>query len=242
MLTIEKNKSLLNHLKTELAGHTTIEILRYFLQEYDGKIVLSSSMAAEDQVLTDMVCKINPATEIFTLDTGRLPQETYDVIEKTNEKYGIKINIMFPDFRLIEEMLLETGPNAFYHSLENRKYCCQLRKIEPLKRALEGSQAWICGLRKEQSVTREGLEPVQWDRQFEIIKVSPLLDWTTEQIWDYIKENDVPYNALHDKGYPSIGCAPCTRAVEVGQDIRAGRWWWENPEHKECGLHLKNSN
>jgi phosphoadenosine phosphosulfate reductase len=239
MLTAQKNKALLEHLKSELAEHSAYELLRYFLRDYNGQIALSSSMAAEDQVLTDMVCKINPKAEIFTLDTGRLPQETYDVIEKTNEKYGINIKMMFPDRRLLEVMLLESGPNSFYQSLENRKNCCHVRKIEPLVRALEDKQAWICGLRKEQSVTREGLEAVQWDNQFDMIKVSPLLDWTTEQVWDYIKENDVPYNALHVKGYPSIGCAPCTRAVEDGQDIRAGRWWWENPEHKECGLHLK---
>lgn len=238
MGTNQNNKNLVESLKSELVGYSAQRLLQYFLQDFKGRIVLSSSMAAEDQVLSDMVCKINPATEIFTLDTGRLPQETFDVIEKTNSKYGIKINMMFPDNQLVEEMLLETGPNAFYSSLKDRKYCCHVRKIEPLKRALEGTQAWICGLRKEQSVTREDLQPIQWDSMFNIIKISPLLDWTTEQVWDYIKENDVPYNALHDQGYPSIGCAPCTRPVEEGQDIRAGRWWWENPEHKECGLHL----
>ncbi len=238
MLTEQKNRSLLKQLKTDLAGFSTRQLLQYFLHDYQGKIALSSSMAAEDQVLTDMVYKIRPDTEIFSLDTGRLPQETYDVIEKTNAKYGIKIKMMFPDRRLLEVMLLDEGPNSFYHSLENRKNCCHVRKIEPLKRALQDKQAWICGLRKEQSITREDLEPIQWDSLFNIIKLSPLLDWSTEQVWDYIKENDVPYNALHDKGYPSIGCAPCTRAVKDGQDIRAGRWWWENPEQKECGLHL----
>ncbi len=238
MLTEQKNRSLFNSIKTELSEFSTEQLLRYFLRDYNGKVALSSSMAAEDQVLTDMVCKINPEAEIFTLDTGRLPQETYDVIEKTNEKYGINIKMMFPDSRLLEVMLLESGPNSFYHSLENRKNCCHVRKIEPLIRALQDTDAWICGLRKEQSVTRGDLEVIQWDDQFDMIKISPLLDWTTEQVWDYIRDNDVPYNALHDKGYPSIGCTPCTRAVEDGQDIRAGRWWWENPEHKECGLHL----
>jgi phosphoadenosine phosphosulfate reductase len=239
MLTTQKNRSLLGHVKSAIAGFSSEQLLKYFLQDYDGEVALSSSMAVEDQVLTDMMCKINPAAEIFTLDTGRLPQETYDVIEKTNEKYGINIQMMFPDRRLVEQMLFEHGPNAFYKSLENRKNCCYVRKIEPLRRALKNKQVWICGLRKEQSVTREDLQPIEWDSNFNVIKLSPLLDWTTEQVWEYIKENDVPYNALHDKGYPSIGCAPCTRAVEDGQDIRAGRWWWENPEHKECGLHLK---
>ncbi|MCF7954470.1 MAG: phosphoadenylyl-sulfate reductase [Phycisphaerae bacterium] len=239
MLTKKQNRSLLKHLKTELAGHSTYDLLRYFLLDYNGKAALSSSMAAEDQVLTDMACKINPSTEIFTLDTGRLPQETYDVIEKTNEKYDINIKMMFPERGLIEKMLLDHGPNAFYKNLENRKLCCYVRKLVPLKRALHNRQVWICGLRKEQSVTRENIEPIEWDNNFDVIKLSPLLDWTTEQVWDYIKENDVPYNALHDKGYPSIGCSPCTRAVKDGQDIRAGRWWWEEPEHKECGLHLK---
>ncbi|MBW8015889.1 MAG: phosphoadenylyl-sulfate reductase [Planctomycetes bacterium] len=235
----EQKSSSLEHLKTELAGYSAQDLLGYFLRDYQGKVAFSSSMAAEDQVLTDMICKIKSTTEIFTLDTGRLPQETYDVIEKTNDKYDINIRMMFPDSRLIEQMLLDHGPNSFYHSLENRKNCCHIRKIEPLKRALKDVQVWICGLRKEQSVTREDLEPIQWDSNFNVIKLSPLLDWTTEQVWDYIRENKVPYNALHDKGYPSIGCAPCTRAVEDGQDIRAGRWWWEKPEHKECGLHLK---
>lgn len=237
MSTIQ-NQKIIETLKSDLTGHSTLQLLRYFLQDFKGRIVLSSSMAAEDQVLTDMLCKIDPTIEIFTLDTGRLPQETYDVIEKTNVKYGININIMFPDHKLMQQMLIDHGPNAFYQSLKDRKLCCHIRKTEPLKRALQAAQGWICGLRKEQSVTRQSLQPIQWDDMFEIIKISPLLDWTTEQIWNYINENDVPYNTLHDQGYPSIGCAPCTRPVEQDQDIRSGRWWWENPEHKECGLHL----
>jgi len=238
MQTKQQIDNSLKKLKSQLDGYSTQQLVQYFLQSYKGQIALSSSMAAEDQVLTDMVCKIDPATDIFTLDTGRLPQETYDVIEETNDKYGINIRMMFPDRQLMEAMLLESGPNAFYDSLEDRKNCCYVRKIEPLKRALKERQVWICGLRKEQSVTREDLEPIQWDSNFNVIKISPLLDWTTEQVWEYINENEVPYNALHDKGYPSIGCAPCTRPVQDGQDIRAGRWWWEKPEHKECGLHL----
>jgi phosphoadenosine phosphosulfate reductase len=172
------------------------------------------------------------------LDTGRLPQETYDVIEETREKYNIEIKVMFPDLKQVEQMVNENGPNLFYESIENRKLCCRIRKVEPLKRALSELDAWICGLRAEQSPTRQKLDKVEWDENFNLIKINPLADWTQNQVWQYIKENNVPYNELHDKGYPSIGCAPCTRPIEPGENIRAGRWWWENPEHKECGLHL----
>jgi phosphoadenosine phosphosulfate reductase len=229
--------SLLHQLQQVTAGYSPEELLRHFLETFQGRIVLASSMAAEDQVLTDMVCKIDPAVRIITLDTGRLPQETYEVIEATQKHYDTKIQVLFPDYQQVEKMVDEHGPNLFFNGVQNRKLCCHIRKIEPLKRALEGMDVWICGLRKEQSVTRTDLEPIQWDEQFGLIKLSPLLDWTTEQVWDYIHENKVPYNKLHDKGYTSIGCAPCTRAIQQGEDIRAGRWWWEQPEHKECGLH-----
>ena len=241
MIKEQEQMNTVEQLKSELQGFSAEQILKYFLERYRGQIAFSSSMAAEDQVVTDMICGVDPSAEIFTLDTGRLPQESYDTIEKTNARYGIKIKMYFPDSRHVEEMLSESGPNFFYRSLEERKRCCYIRKIEPLKRALKGKKVWICGIRKEQSVTRQDMEPVQWDDTFKVIKVSPILDWSTEEVWDYIKENKVPYNRLHDKGYPSIGCAPCTRAVENGQDIRAGRWWWENPEHKECGLHLDSN-
>ena len=237
MQTVKDEKSLIEELRRDLAEYSASQLLSYFLENFQGRIVLASSMAAEDQVLTDMICKVNPQTQIITLDTGRLPQETYDVIEATQKHYGVKIKVLFPDYKQVEKMLDEQGPNLFLESVHNRKRCCYIRKIEPLQRALSNMTVWICGLRKEQSVTRTGLEPIAWDEQFGLIKLSPLLDWTTEQIWDYIHQNNVPYNALHDKGYPSIGCAPCTRAVEQDQDIRAGRWWWETPEHKECGLH-----
>lgn len=237
MQILTDQKSLLDDVKQFTESHTPEPLLRYCLEIFRGRIVLASSMAAEDQVLTDMVCKIDPAVRVITLDTGRLPQETYDVIEATQKHYGIKIQVLFPDYNLVEKMVDEHGPNLFLKSIEYRKLCCYVRKIEPLKRALEGADAWICGLRKEQSVTRTGLEPVVRDEQFGQTKVSPLLDWTTEQVWDYIHQNKVPYNKLHDKGYTSIGCAPCTRAIQQGENIRAGRWWWEQPEHKECGLH-----
>ncbi len=214
-------------------------ILREFLREYKGKIVLATSFGAEDQVLTHMVLSIDPETEIFTLDTGRLPEETYSIWERTEQLYKTKIRPYFPDRTEVERLVLEQGINGFYESIENRKRCCRVRKIEPLKRALEKREVWITGLRREQSVTRQGLSVVERDETFGLIKLNPLLEWSTEQVWDYIKRHNIPYNSLHDRGYPSIGCAPCTRAVKDGEDIRGGRWWWESPEHKECGLHLK---
>lgn len=215
------------------------QLLGCVLERFGDKIALASSFGAEDQVLTDMLCQVCDQPRIFTLDTGRLPEETYEVMTATRQKYGIHINILFPDRQQVEEMVNARGPNLFYESVEARKLCCRIRKVEPLKRMLSGLQAWICGLRAEQSLTRTDLQRAEWDETFGLLKVSPLADWTTEQVWDYIKKNDVPYNKLHDEGYPSIGCAPCTRAVGPDEDIRSGRWWWEQPEHKECGLHLK---
>jgi len=232
----------LEKLKDQLLSQTkdykTEIFLHYLVEKFGKKIAFATSFGAEDQVLTDMLCKSFKRPSIFTLDTGRLPEQTYEVMEATQKKYGIQIEILFPDYRKVEEMVNKYGPNLFYKSIENRKLCCKIRKIEPLKRKLSGLDAWICGLRAEQSLTRTGLERIEYDRSFEVIKVSPLADWTTEMVWNYIHENNVPYNKLHDKGYPSIGCEPCTRAISPGEDIRAGRWWWEEPEHKECGLHL----
>ncbi|RKY09036.1 MAG: phosphoadenylyl-sulfate reductase [Planctomycetota bacterium] len=237
MQIVKEKKALVEELRRGLAGYSAGQLLSNFLESFQGRIVLASSMAAEDQVLTDMICKTHPQTRIITLDTGRLPQETYDVIEATQKHYGVKIKVLFPDYKQVEKMIDEHGPNLFFQSVQNRKLCCHIRKIEPLKRATEGMAVWICGLRKAQSVTRTELEPIAWDEQFGLIKLSPLLDWTIEQVWDYIRQNNVPCNSLHDKGYPSIGCTPCTRAVRQGQGIRDGRWWWEAPEQKECGLH-----
>ncbi|MBW6488285.1 phosphoadenylyl-sulfate reductase [Sulfurimonas sp.] len=216
-------------------------LLEHFLKKYSGKIALSSSFGAEDQVLSDMILKIDPDAYIFTLDTGRLPQQTYDVMDRTNLKYRIKIRVYFPESKDIEKLYYMQGANGFYDSIENRKECCYVRKIAPLKRALEGVEVWITGLRAEQSPTREEMQPLEWDESNGVIKLNPLILWKESDVWSYIKENGVPYNALHDEGYPSIGCEPCTRAVEVGADIRSGRWWWESPEHKECGLHIKET-
>ena len=203
-----------------------------------GSVALATSFGAEDQVLTDMLCRAGGQVKVFTLDTGRLPEETYEVMEATRRRYGIEIDVLFPDRRQVEAMVRERGPNLFYESVENRKRCCSVRKIEPLKRGLAGLDAWICGLRKSQSVTRSDMEAVAWDGQFGLIKICPLADWSDDEVWQYIRRHNVPYNKLHGAGYPSIGCAPCTRPVEAGEDIRKGRWWWEYPEHKECGLHL----
>ncbi len=226
-------------LAEETSGLDARQLLGFVLEKFGDKVALASSFGAEDQILTDMLCKVCDEPRIFTLDTGRLPEETYEVMAATRQKYGVRIDISLPDREQAEEMVNTRGPNLFYESIEARKLCCRVRKVEPLKRMLSGLQAWICGLRAEQSLTRTDLQRTEWDETFGLVKISPLADWTTEQVWDYIRENDVPYNKLHDEGYPSIGCAPCTRAVGPDDDIRSGRWWWEQPEHKECGLHLK---
>jgi phosphoadenosine phosphosulfate reductase len=210
--------------------------LRSIEQDY-SPAVFASSFGAEDMVLTDLIAKFFPAIEIFTLDTGRLPEETHQLIAATEDRYGIKVRTYFPDASAVERYTHVRGANAFYDSVALRKECCHLRKVEPLRRALAGKRAWITGLRREQSQTRKDLQESAYDREHGLQKFSPLLDWSNDAVWTYIRANDVPYNALHERGYPSIGCAPCTRAIKPGEDIRAGRWWWEQPEHKECGLH-----
>jgi phosphoadenosine phosphosulfate reductase len=215
------------------------EVLTWFFKEYGARVALSSSLGAEDQVLTHMVMGINPEARIFTLDTGRLFPETYDLIDRTNKRYKTKIEVFFPDYSKVEEMVNTRGINLFYESIDNRKLCCGIRKIEPLQRAFSTMDAWICGLRAAQAVTRQGIEVVEWDANNNLIKVNPLAAWSEQQVWDYINLHKVPYNPLHDKGFPSIGCLPCTRAIQPGEDVRAGRWWWENPETKECGLHKR---
>ncbi|MCK9373860.1 MAG: phosphoadenylyl-sulfate reductase [Sulfuricurvum sp.] len=215
------------------------KVLGYFLKTYGGKIGLASSFGAEDQVLSDLILRTDPNAKIFTLDTGRLPEETYTVMEQTNRKYGIKIDVYFPKDSDVEALCYAQGINGFKESIENRQECCRIRKIAPLKRALEPLDVWITGLRRSQSPTRETMRLVEWDEANGLMKLNPLIEWSEEKIWDYIKSYEIPYNALHAQGYPSIGCAPCTRAIGEGEDLRAGRWWWENPEHKECGLHLR---
>lgn len=216
------------------------EVIRLANERFARRVALSSSFGAEDMVLIDMLMRVNPKARIVTLDTGRLPQETYNVMDATRQKYGAVIEVFFPRAEAVEAMVAEHGLNLFYHSIDNRKLCCGVRKTEPLRRALSGLDAWMTGLRRDQSVTRTAVRKIEWDEANALIKINPLADWTLDDVWKYIRENNVPYNALHDRGYPSIGCAPCTRAIQPGEDQRAGRWWWEHPETKECGLHVKN--
>lgn len=232
-------KNQIEVLNQKYASATATELLEGFLTDFKGKIALSSSLGTEDQVLTHLVSQIDKNTKIFTLDTGRLFPETYDLIHRTNSKYGIKLAVYFPEAQKVEQMVGSKGINLFFESVENRKLCCNVRKIEPLKRAFSGLSVWICGLRREQSITRSDMQKIEWDEANGLIKLNPLIDWTEADVMRFIKENGVPYNPLHDKGYPSIGCQPCTRAILEGEDIRAGRWWWENPETKECGLHKR---
>ena len=221
-----------------LSSRSPEEALRQSLEKFGAaRVALASSFGAEDQVLTDMLLRANPAARIFTLDTGRMFQETYDTMQQTVEHYHNSYEVYAPEAADIAALIAKDGPNLFYASVENRKACCAVRKLKPLRKVLATVDAWICGLRRDQSVTRTAVELVSWDAEFGIYKICPLFDWSEAQVWDYIKKNDVPYNALHDRGFPSIGCAPCTRAVHAGEDIRGGRWWWESPEHKECGLH-----
>ena len=221
-----------------------LALLREAVAEFDanatnGALAFANSFGAEDMVLTDLILSNALPITVFSLDTGRLPAETYSLIGEVERRYGKKLEIYFPDAGAVEAFVRSHGINAFYDSVELRKACCGVRKMEPLRRALAGRKAWITGLRAAQSVTRAGLPVRETDTANGLEKLNPLSDWTETEVWAYIRMNEVPYNALHDQFYPSIGCAPCTRAIAVGEDVRAGRWWWENPETKECGLHVK---
>ncbi|MFN7100040.1 MAG: phosphoadenylyl-sulfate reductase [Flavobacterium sp.] len=213
-------------------------VFSFLAKEYKGQVVFSTSFGQEDQVVTAMIANSGAGVQIFTLDTGRLFQETYDVFRKTQKKYNQNIRVFFPEAAAVENLLETKGPNSFYESVENRKECCYIRKVVPLRKALKGNSIWITGLRAEQSENRNDLELFEYDVHFEIIKFNPLLKWTLQEVEEYLEKNNVPQNALHKKGFVSIGCAPCTRAITPDEDIRAGRWWWES-SHKECGLHQK---
>lgn len=226
--------------KKELMGKKAEEILAWSLKEFGpARVILASSFSIEDQVLTHMLSNLTPAARIFTLDTGRQFQETYDVMQRTMEKYGIRYEVCVPEAAAVTALVTEAGPNSMYRSLASREACCNVRKMQPLAKILAGVDAWICGLRRDQALTRTLTDLIEWDGRHGIYKISPLADWSEEDVWRYIKDHEVPYNALYDRGFRSIGCAPCTRATAPGEDIRAGRWWWEEPEHKECGLHKK---
>jgi phosphoadenosine phosphosulfate reductase len=214
----------------------SVDLLKAAVRDY-GKVVYSSSLGAESIVLTDLIWTHAPQIEIFTLDTGRLPEQTRNLIERLESRYQQRIKVYVPDPVSLEKWVAENGINGFYNSVEARQGCCHVRKVEPFRRAVQGADAWVTGVRREQSSTRAMAQPVEVDAaNGGIARISPILDWTHEEIWDYIRARKLPYNPLHDQGYPSIGCAPCTRAVEPGADSRSGRWWWENLDSKECGL------
>lgn len=204
-------------------------------------ITFANSFGAEDMVLTDIIMREKLAIEIFSLDTGRLPVETYTLMAEAESTYNTKLKVYFPKHEVVEQYVQTKGINAFYESIDLRKACCHMRKVEPLQRALNGKQAWITGMRAEQATTRANLPVKEFDEGNKLEKFNPLSDWTEQEVWAYIRVHEVPYNKLHDTFYPSIGCAPCTRAVAMGEDVRAGRWWWEDPTSKECGLHVKKS-
>jgi phosphoadenosine phosphosulfate reductase len=212
-------------------------LLRHAARDF-APAAFSTSLGAEDMVLMDLIVHGDIDIEIFSLDTGRLPPETYELLAQTEQHYGRRLKVYYPRHDLVEAYVSEQGINGFYDGIDNRKACCHVRKVEPLRRALDGKKAWVTGLRAEQATTRVGLKPLSHDEAFDLVKVNPLVDWTEREVWAYIHANRVPYNKLHDRGYPSIGCAPCTRAIAAGEDVRAGRWWWETPESKECGLHV----
>jgi phosphoadenosine phosphosulfate reductase len=200
--------------------------------------VFASSLAAEDMVLTDLILRAKLPIGIFTLETGRLHQETLSMLDRIKETYGHDVAPYRPEPEAVEAYVRQNGLNAFYDSVDMRKECCRIRKVEPLNRALAGNKAWVTGQRRAQSTTRAALDVEEHDEAHGMTKFNPLADWSEEDVWHYIRSNNVPYNPLHDKGYPSIGCEPCTRAIQPGEDVRAGRWWWENPESRECGLHV----
>jgi len=227
-------------LKKELAALDARQIIQFISDRYGDKAVFSTSFGIEDQVITHMLADAGTKASIFTLETGRLFPETYYVWNRTLEKYGLPIKAYYPDTAAVERLVTEKGPSSFYESVENRKECCYIRKIEPLKRAIQGYEIWITGIRAEQSANREDMDFVEWDAANQIIKVHPLFHWTLSDVEDFLKQHHVPYNPLHDKGFPSIGCQPCTRAIQPGDDFRAGRWWWEDKSKKECGLHATN--
>ncbi len=214
------------------------ELLRWSMDKYGLEAGMASSFGMEDMVLIDMISKIGGGITIFTLDTGRLHEETYDLMERVRSKYVLEIKTYFPEYNEVENLIRQKGFFSFRESVENRKECCRIRKVEPLNRALGELKAWVTGLRRAQGVTRTDIPKVMEDADHPpLIKINPLAEWTEEDVINYVKENNVPINVLHKRNFPSIGCAPCTRPVKPGEEIRAGRWWWENPEHKECGLH-----
>jgi phosphoadenosine phosphosulfate reductase len=222
-----------------VAGKSPEEALAALAEAFPGQVVFSTSLGYEDQVISHLIFSNHLPVNVFTLDTGRLFNETYSVLSSTFDRYKVPINVMYPQTEAVEKLLTEKGPFSFYESMDNRKECCHIRKVEPLKRALKGNKIWITGIRADQSGNRQDMPSVEWDEANQIVKFHPILNWTLEEVKAYIRQHNIPYNPLHDKGFVSIGCAPCTRAIKEGEDFRAGRWWWEASDKKECGLHGK---
>ena len=229
------------NLNREFEQSSPEDILAWVSKDLGRSVALATSFQVQGMVLVDMFAKTDPGVRIFTLDTGRLHSHTYDVMDKTREKYNINIEVLFPDTAEVEEMVTSRGVNLFYKSVENRRLCCQVRKTNPLNGYLKTLDAWITSIRADQTEQRAESSKFEIDYLHgKMLKINPILDWTADQVWDYVRKNDVPYNKLHDMGYPSIGCAPCTRAIEEGEDPRAGRWWWEQGSDKECGIHFSH--
>lgn len=229
---------MITQIKKDITGLNSADIVKYIQENFGANAVFSTSFGIEDQVLIHLLSESGSEASIFTLETGRLFPETYYVWNRTLEKYKLPIKAYYPNTQAVEEMVNKKGPSSFYESVENRKECCYIRKIEPLRRAINGYQIWITGIRAEQSANREDMESVEWDEANKIIKIHPIFNWSLSDVESFLKTNGIPYNPLHDKGFPSIGCQPCTRAVQPGDDFRAGRWWWEDKSKKECGLHV----
>jgi len=237
MKNSESFKDRIDQLNKKASDMTAEQIIRLSHKEFGKSLVFASSLGEEDQVITDLISKVSTDIEIFTLDTGRLFQETYELLSKTQKKYPMVFKVYYPDNEAVEDMVQNYGINLFYESVANRKLCCGVRKVEPLKRALKNADAWMCGLRSAQSITRSDLKVFEWDDANLKIKISPLVNWNLDQVREYIGESNIDVNPLHAQGFISIGCASCTRAVSEEGDIRSGRWWWETPDQKECGLH-----
>jgi phosphoadenosine phosphosulfate reductase len=229
----------IKELKKQLENKPIADQLMLIALTFPGKVIFTTSFGIEDQAITHMIFDNNLPIEVSTLDTGRLFPETYKVFNETFKKYQKNVNVWFPDNEAVEKMVTEKGPFSFYYSKENRLECCKIRKVVPLNRALKGKECWISGIRAGQSDNRKQMDWLEYDEDKKIFKYYPLFNWSFEEVNNYIRENNVPYNVLHDKGYISIGCEPCTRAVKPGEDFRAGRWWWENDGPKECGCHIK---
>ena len=235
---IARKMFLITDFDTQLQGASAQEILSFFLEKFGSELTLSSSLGMEDQVLTHMLsCLVTPP-DVFVLDTGRLHEQTYELLELSRATYAIPYRVFYPDTEAVQALVCAHGPNLFYQSVDYRKACCHVRKVEPLRRALQGYKVWVTGQRRDQSVTRAELPFIEWDAHHHLVKLNPLATWTLSDVEAYVQSHHVPINRLHQHGYPSIGCEPCTRAVKAGEPLRSGRWWWEDPDGKECGLHV----